>query len=64
MTLEESIKFLEKNKASINYSGIAKQLKMDASNFHKVVDGKLGLSTERELKLSKIIAKLTVKSVV
>ena len=62
MDMTELIRFLNKNKRTINISGIAKQLAMDASNFHKVIDGKLGLSDERVKKLSAIISKLNCKN--
>ncbi len=62
MTFEEQIKFLIRNKETINFSGIAKQLEMDAPNFHKVINGKLGLSYERQKKLKQIINKLCHKN--
>lgn len=62
MELKSQIQFLKKNAETINFSGIAKQLNMDASNFHKVVNGELGLSDERQQQLTKIIRKLCIKN--
>ena len=62
MDLEKQIKFLNNNKDSINFSGIAKQLSMDASNFHKVLNGALKLNEDRQYKLREIIRKLSIKN--
>jgi len=62
MKLTEQINFIKKNIDTINVSGIAKQLNMDASNFHKVINKDLGLSAERQKKLTSIIRKLSVKT--
>ncbi len=62
MTLKQAIKYLKKNVEIINYSGIAEQLEMDASNFHKVVKGKLGLSDDKLKRLEAILGKLGYKN--
>ena len=62
MELKEAREFITKNAETLNVSGIAKQLDMDVSNFHKVVNGDLGLNDERMKKLNSIIRKLCHKN--